>query len=85
LSLFSQRSPVTHVKKVKTPVLLLCGEQDTTDPLGQCQQFYRGLKWFGVPAEFVVYPREGHGIREWKHRLDLLNRLLNWFEKYLKK
>lgn len=85
LSLFSQRSPVTHVKKVKTPVLLLCGEQDTTDPLGQCQQFYRGLKRFGVPTEFVVYPREGHGIREWKHRLDLLNRLIAWFEKYLKK
>lgn len=85
LSLFIERSPVTHVKKVKTPVLLLCGEKDTTDPIGQCQQFYRGLKRFGVPTEFVVYPREGHGIREWKHRLDLLNRLISWFEKYLKK
>jgi len=81
---FLERSPLTHVKKVTTPVLILCGENDATDPIGQCQQFYRGLKRYGVDTEFVRYPREGHGIREEKHRIDLLNRMLGWFEKYLK-
>jgi dipeptidyl aminopeptidase/acylaminoacyl peptidase len=33
----------------------------------------------------VAYPREGHGIREEKHQLDMLNRIMAWFEKYLKK
>jgi len=85
LPLFTARSPVTFVKKVKTPTLLLCGENDTTDPVGQCYQFHRGLTRYGVDTELVVYPREGHGPREEKHRLDVLNRVVGWFERYLKK
>jgi len=84
LDLFQERSPVTHVKNVKTPTLLLTGENDLTDPIGQCQQFYRGLKRYGVDTEYVVYPREGHRIREEKHCIDLINRILVWFEKYVK-
>lgn len=85
LSHFIERSPLTYVKKVKTPILILCGENDTTDPIEQCYQFHRGLKRYGVETEFVAYPREGHGIREEKHQLDMLNRIIAWFEKYLKK
>jgi dipeptidyl aminopeptidase/acylaminoacyl peptidase len=84
LPLFTARSPVTFVKKVKTPTLILCGENDMTDPVGQCYEFHRGLRRYGVETELVVYPREGHGPREEKHRLDLLNRAVGWFEKYLK-
>jgi dipeptidyl aminopeptidase/acylaminoacyl peptidase len=83
LKLFLDRSPMTFVKKVKTPTLLLCGENDLTDPVEQCYQFHRGLRRYGVETEFVVYPREGHGPREEKHRLDVLDRMLGWFEKYL--
>ena len=85
LPLFTERSPVTYVKRVKTPTLILCGENDTTDPVEQCYQFHRGLRRYGIETEFVVYPREGHGIREEKHRIDMLNRIVGWFEKYLKK
>ena len=72
------------VKNVKTPTLLLQGEEDTTDPIGQSQQFYRGLKRYRVETDLVVYPREPHGLREEKHRLDRLNRIVAWFDKYLK-
>jgi len=85
LPLFIARSPMTFVKKVKTPTLVLCGENDLTDPVEQCYQFHRGLRRYGVETELVVYPREGHGPREEKHRLDVLNRTVGWFEKYLKK
>ncbi|MBW2037758.1 MAG: S9 family peptidase, partial [Deltaproteobacteria bacterium] len=84
LNLFIQRSPVTFVKNVKTPTLLLNGEKDLVDPIGQCQQFYRGLRRYDVETEFVVYPRMGHVPREEKHWLDVMNRMLYWFEKYLK-
>lgn len=84
LDLFIERSPVTFIKNVKTPTLLLTGEEDTTDPIGQCQQFYRGLRRYGVATEFIVYPRMGHGPREEKHQLDVLNRMMDWFEKYVK-
>jgi dipeptidyl aminopeptidase/acylaminoacyl peptidase len=38
----------------------------------------------GVPAEMVTYPREHHGFRERAHQVDLLTRLLAWYDKYLK-
>jgi len=85
LALFTARSPVTFVKNVKTPTLLLCGENDVTDPIAQCYQFYRGLTRFGTESEFVAYPREGHGLREERHQIDMMNRMIGWFEKHLKK
>jgi dipeptidyl aminopeptidase/acylaminoacyl peptidase len=79
--LFITRSPVTFVKNAKTPTLLLNGEEDTTDPIGQVEEFYRGLERYQVQSELVVYPREGHGIREEKHQIDVLNRVIAWYEK----
>jgi dipeptidyl aminopeptidase/acylaminoacyl peptidase len=81
---FIKSSPITFVKNVKTPTLLLQGEADTTDPIGQSQQFYRGLKRYNVASDFVVYPREPHGLREEKHLIDRLNRVVAWFDQYVK-
>jgi dipeptidyl aminopeptidase/acylaminoacyl peptidase len=81
---FIKSSPMTYVKNVKTPTLLLQGEDDTTDPIGQSQQFYHGLKRYGVDADLVLYPREPHGLREEQHLLDRLTRVVAWYDKYLK-
>ena len=80
---FIRSSPITHVKNARTPTLLLQGADDETDPIGQSQQFYRGLKRYGVDAELVIYPREPHGLREEKHLVDRLARILAWYDKYL--
>src|SRR6266481_1675404 len=81
---FLNSSPFVHLKNAKTPTLILQGDADLTDPLGQSQELYRGLKRYGVETEMVVYPREPHGFREEKHLLDRLNRILAWCDKYLK-
>ena len=81
---FIKSSPITFVKNASTPTLLLQGEDDATDPIGQSQQFYRGLKRYGVASDLVIYPREPHGLREEKHLLDRLSRILAWYDKYLK-
>ncbi|MGD0773819.1 MAG: S9 family peptidase [Candidatus Solibacter sp.] len=81
---FQKSSPITFIKNAKTPTLILEGEADTTDPISQSQMLYRGLKRYGVPAEFVVYPREPHGLREPKHIADRYRRSLEWADKYLK-
>ena len=81
---FIKSSPITFVKNVKTPTLLLQGEDDTTDPIGQSQQFYRGLKRYGVESDLVLYPREPHGLREEKHLIDRLTRIIGWYDKYLR-
>jgi len=81
---FQKSSPITFVKNTKTPTLILQGEADRTDPLGQSQQFYRALKRYGVKSDFVMYPREPHGFVEEKHQLDVLERVVAWFDEYLK-
>jgi len=81
---FAKSSPMTYVKNVRTPTLLLHGENDRTDPLAQSQMFYRALKRYGVESEFVVYPREPHGLQEEKHLIDRLNRVVRWFDAHLK-
>jgi dipeptidyl aminopeptidase/acylaminoacyl peptidase len=81
---FLNSSPFLYVKNAKTPTLILQGEADPIDPLGQSQELYRGLKRYNVPSDFVVYPREPHGLQEAKHRVDMQTRMVAWFEKYLK-
>lgn len=84
LSNFTKSSPITFVKNAKTPTLIIQGEKDPVDPIGQSQQFYRGLRHYGVTAELVLYPREPHGFSEEKHIVDYTKRMLDWFDKYMK-
>jgi dipeptidyl aminopeptidase/acylaminoacyl peptidase len=84
ITAFLNSSPFLYLKNAKTPTLILQGEADTTDPVGQSQELYRGLKRYGVEAELVLYPREPHGLHEEKHLLDRLNRILAWYDKFLK-
>jgi dipeptidyl aminopeptidase/acylaminoacyl peptidase len=79
-----QVSPISFVSKVRTPVLIVHGEDDTNVPLGQAIYFHRALSRFGVEHEFVVYPREGHGFTERNHQLDLLRRMRAWFDRWLR-
>ncbi len=55
-----RQSPLAGASHAKTPFLLLQGESDKTDPLGQAQEMYRALRQQGVPVELVTYPREDH-------------------------
>jgi len=81
---FLNSSPFVHLKNAKTPTLILQGEADIVDPVGQSLELYRGLKRYGVDTELVLYPREPHGFHEEKHLVDRLNRILAWYDKYLK-
>jgi dipeptidyl aminopeptidase/acylaminoacyl peptidase len=56
-----RQSPLAAAGKARTPFLLLQGESDTTDPLGQSQEMYRALRQMGVPVDLVTYPRDNHG------------------------
>jgi dipeptidyl aminopeptidase/acylaminoacyl peptidase len=55
------QSPLAGAAHAKTPFMLLQGQGDTTDPLGQSEEMYRALRQEGVPVELVTYPREDHG------------------------
>jgi len=83
LELYRKLSPMSYIHRVKTPTLILHGAEDKRVPLPQSEEFYAGLKAVGVEVEFVKYPREGHGIGEPRHWLDVLKRQLAWYEKYM--
>ncbi len=76
-------SPINHIANVKTPTLILHGEQDWDVPVEQSYQFHRALTDFGVEAQLVVYPREPHGPVEYEHQIDIGNRLIDWFTTHL--
>jgi dipeptidyl aminopeptidase/acylaminoacyl peptidase len=78
------RSPLKHIKKARTPLLLIHGEQDNDVHITQAEEMYTALRMRGVETVFVRYPREGHGLREPAHHVDSLNRTLEWFDRHLK-
>jgi dipeptidyl aminopeptidase/acylaminoacyl peptidase len=80
-----KHSPLTYADKVKTPTLILHARDDRRCPLPMGQAYHRALKARGVPTDLVIYPDEGHGIRQPRHREDVLRRVLDWFEKHDKK
>jgi dipeptidyl aminopeptidase/acylaminoacyl peptidase len=79
---FADHSPITFVKNVKTPTLILHGEADIRVPTSQGYEFYHALKKLGVTTKMVVYPRTPHGPREPKFILDIAQRNIDWVETY---
>ncbi|MEM6793456.1 MAG: S9 family peptidase [Acidobacteriota bacterium] len=72
-------SPIRHVKNVTTKVLIMTGAEDVRVPPEQSVEFYRALRDLDKEAELVIFPREGHGIREPQHQMDRLRRYLEAF------
>jgi len=77
-----ERSALKHVAKVKTSTMLIHGENDNDVPIAESEQFYIALRDVGVEAVMVRYPREGHGLAEPKHAVDLMDRSVAWYEKH---
>lgn len=77
-----EHSPITYVGQVKTPTLILHSRDDRRCPVAMGKAFHQSLRSAGVPTEMVIYPEENHGIRQPRHRADVLRRILAWFEKY---
>ena len=76
-------SPISAVSAVRTPTLILHGAEDVRVRPEQGAEFHRALTTLGVPVEFVLYPREGHAITERGHQIDLLRRVLGWYDRWL--
>jgi dipeptidyl aminopeptidase/acylaminoacyl peptidase len=83
-AVYAQSSPMTFIKKAKTPTLVLHGDRDSEVPTPQGYEFWHALKALGVPTELVIYPNEGHFIAKPEDQRDILRRLVGWFDKYLR-
>lgn len=82
---YLKRSPIYHVDKAETPLLIANGEEDTRVHPGQSLELYRHMKVRKpeVPLRLVTYPNEGHGYRKASAQYDYALRMFRWFDEYL--
>lgn len=80
---YYERSPIRCVRDVRTPTLILHGEEDTRVSVAQSIEMYVALRTLGVETRLVTYPREGHSIEEREHQLDVIQRVIGWFEEHV--
>jgi dipeptidyl aminopeptidase/acylaminoacyl peptidase len=79
---YSRHSPAAQASAARTPTLIVHGEGDLRVPVSQAYELHSALRHYGVPCRLVVYPREGHGIREPAHQLDFMRRVLAWLREH---
>ena len=81
---YAKSAPLTFIKNVKTPTLVLVGDSDGECPTPQSYEFWHALKTLGVETELVVYEHEGHMFVQPAHVRDVIQRMGDWFDAHLK-
>jgi dipeptidyl aminopeptidase/acylaminoacyl peptidase len=84
---FAARSPITHVAKVTTPLMLINGDADyRTPPANGGEMMFRALKYRHIPTVMVRFPRESHELSRsgepW-HRIERLRHIVGWMDQWL--
>ncbi len=83
---YMKRSVISLVKNVKTPTLLMTGEEDFRTPISEAEQFYAALKLLKVESALVRFPGEPHGLsRRPSHQVAKVVYTMNWFDAHRKK
>jgi dipeptidyl aminopeptidase/acylaminoacyl peptidase len=78
-------SAIRTIKQARTPTFIYVGERDIEVPPTQSVEYWHALKAMNVPTSLVIYPDEGHHVREPEHVLDIRRRTVEWFNRYLGK
>jgi dipeptidyl aminopeptidase/acylaminoacyl peptidase len=81
---YAKSSPMTFIKNVRTPTLMVAGDRDAEVPITQSYEYWNALKALHVPTEFVVYPDEGHLFSKVPDQIDVATRLVGWFDRWMK-
>lgn len=77
--------PLLKADRIRTPTLFMGGIADDNVPLAGGQQMYQALKLTGVPTRLVGYPDQNHGITRPSFERDRLERIVDWYARYLKR
>lgn len=83
---YLDRSPIMYVRNIKTPVMLIHSEEDLRCPMEQAEEFFTALKKTKKTAVLVRFPNENHELSrsgQPRHRVERLEYILAWFDRYL--
>jgi dipeptidyl aminopeptidase/acylaminoacyl peptidase len=83
--MYIRSSAIFHAQNIVTPTLIQHGEKDERVQVSQAWELYRALQANDVPAQFAIYPRQGHLLMEPKLQRDALRRNLEWFRRWVPK
>jgi dipeptidyl aminopeptidase/acylaminoacyl peptidase len=78
-------SPITHVAKLKAPLMLIQGVNDPRVPVGEAVQIYRELERRKIPGGLMLFADEGHGAAKRSNIVMTIGHTIAFFEKHLKK
>lgn len=82
---YMDRSLTSVVKNVKTPTMVITGEEDWRTPISESEQYYKALKLLGVESVLVRVPGEAHGIRQRpSHHMAKMLNIVGWFDRHRK-
>ncbi len=81
---YARSSPLTHVAKVTTPILISHGDRDPRVPLATAQKFFKALQAHGKTAEMDIYPRGGHVFYEPQQEQAVMQRNFDWMRRWIK-
>jgi len=82
-AVYAKSSAIGFIKQVRTPTLVVVGDRDGECPAPQSFEFWHALRAQQVATQLVVYPNEGHGFANPAHRRDVMQRAVEWFERYM--
>ncbi len=81
---YARSAPISFITHVRTPTFAVVGERDVECPAPQTMEFWHALAALGVPTGAVIYPGDGHWIRNPDHVADISRRMVGWFDTYLR-
>ncbi len=76
--------PFLHADRIVTPTLFYCAEKDSNVPCLGAEQMYQALRSRGLATELVIYPGENHALAVPSYLRDRMQRLLAWYDRFLK-
>jgi dipeptidyl aminopeptidase/acylaminoacyl peptidase len=84
---YARRSPITYVRNIQTPIMFILGDEDwRTPPAAGGEELFRALKYLKRPTVMIRFPNETHELsrsgQPW-HRVERLQHIVGWMDKYL--
>jgi dipeptidyl aminopeptidase/acylaminoacyl peptidase len=81
---YEANSPVHHIQNMNTPLLMMFGTNDGAVEYNQGVEFYNAARRLGKQMVMLSYDGENHGLAREPNQLDYQNRIMQWFDHYLK-
>jgi dipeptidyl aminopeptidase/acylaminoacyl peptidase len=76
-------SPITRIDRLRTPLMLVHGENDSNVPVIEAEQVVAALAALGVPHRYLLFPGEGHELQHRSSRARYLHETIGWLTAYL--